>query len=159
MGRVINVGEEAYKGGSFEPIPVGEKVVATVYAIEEVQVKSGNNAGKPQLDVTFKIQGGQYNGREIRFQKIPLYDGPAAWKLVTFAESVGWPTKPSVTLPDNLQSVLGTPLVVKVGQQEDANKRIWNTVTGFAKLDDSSQVGEPVASQDAAPSWGALNGS
>lgn len=159
MGRVINVGDEN-RGGSFDPIPVGEKVTATVYAIEEVAVKSGDNAGKPQLDVTFKVQGGEYNGREIRYQKIPLYDGPGAWKLVTFAEALGWTTKPNVELPDNIQSVLGQSLIVKVGQQTEQGpqKRVFNTAAGFAKVGSGA---DPVASAatDAAPSWGALNGS
>lgn len=155
MGRVINVGDDAYsKGGDFKPIPTGTKVQASVFAIEEVSVKSGPNKGKPQLDVTFKVQGGEYNGREIRYQKIPLYDGPAAWKLVTFAEAVGWPSKP-VTIPDNLQSVLGTVLTIKV--QEDApnaKNQVFNSVSGFAKAED----GATVNSDTAAPSWGALNG-
>lgn len=156
MGRVINVGEDAYKGGSFEPIPVGEKVTATVYSIEEVAVKSGDNAGKSQLDVTFKIQGGEWNGREIRFQKIPLYDGNAAWKLVTFAEALGWTTKPQVVLPDNLQSELGKSLVIKVGQQVDAQKRTWNTAAGFAKVGSGAEA--TISASDAVPAWGALNG-
>lgn len=156
MGRVVNVSDDAYKGGNFEPIPVGEKVTATVYSISEVPVKSGDNAGKSQLSVTFKIQGGEYNGREIRYENIPLYDGPSAWKLVTFAEAVGWPHKP-VTLPDNLQSVVGTPLVIKVGQRTDNQNRIWNTAAGFAKVGTGADPAA-VNAADAAPSWGALNG-
>jgi hypothetical protein len=155
MGRVINVGDEAYgKGGDFKPIPMGTKVQATVFAIDEVPVKSGPNAGKSQLDLTFKVQGGEFNGREIRYQKVPLYDGPGAWKLVTFAEAVGWPHKP-VSLPDNLQSVLGTVLTIKVNEKApDSQGRIFNEVGGYAKA--TGEAGS-VNTDAAAPSWGALN--
>ena len=154
MGRVINVSDEAYKGGDFKPIPHGTKVQATVYAIEEVAVKSGDNAGKPQLDLTFKVQGGEYNGREIRYQKIPLYDSPAAWKLVTFAEAVGWPHKP-VELPDNLQSVLGTQLTIRVNEDAPNQKnQVFNSVGGYAPADTD---GGPTAASNAAPSWSNLN--
>jgi Protein of unknown function (DUF669). len=156
MSRVINVGQEAYKGGDYTPIPTGTQLIATVYAIEEVPVKSGPNQGKPQLDVTFKVQGGQYNGREIRYQKIPLYDGPAAWKLVTFADAVGWDTKPAVQLPDNLQSVLGTSLMIKVREDEpNAKKQVFNSVTGYAKANGSAATAA-AASPTATPSWGSL---
>ena len=160
MGRVINVGSEAYKGGDIKPIPHGTKVQATVYAIEEVAVKSGDNAGKPQLDVTFKVQapGESYNGREIRFQKIPLYDSPAAWKLVTFAEAVGWKAEngKGVTIPDNLQEVLGTQLTIKVNEDApNQKKQVFNSVGGYAKAD---TTGGSVPAATAAPSWGALNG-
>ncbi len=166
MGRVINVGEAAYSGSDFAPIPHGSKLRATVFAIEEVKVKSGENAGKDQLDLTFKIQqdfpytdenGKSYNakGREIRFQKIPLYDSKAAWKLVSFAEAVGWPTKPSVELPDNLQSVLGSELIIKINEDApNAKNQIYNSVGGYAKADG---VTSTVSAEAAAPSWGALN--
>lgn len=156
MVRAINVGEAAYKGGDFKPIPHGTKVLATVFAIEEVEVKSGDNAGKSQLDITFKVQGGEYNGREIRYQKVPLYDGPGAWKLVTFAESVGWPTKPQIVIPDNVASVLGTALMIKVNEKApDAQKRIFNEVGGYAPAS-TADGADAVAETAAAPSWSAL---
>jgi Protein of unknown function (DUF669). len=160
MGRVINVGSESFKGGEIKPIPQGTKVQATVYAIEEVAVKTGDNAGKPQLDVTFKVQepGQPYNGREIRFQKIPLYDNNAAWKLVTFAEAVGWKAEDGkgVSIPDNIQEVLGTQLTIKVNEKTpDAQGRVFNEVGGYAKAD---TTGGSVVASNATPSWGALNG-
>jgi len=163
MGRVINVGDKAFEGGGdFKPIPHGTKVQATVFAIEEVAVKSGDNAGKPQLVVTFKVQapGEEYNGREIRYQNIPLYDGPGAWKLTTFAEAVGWKAGKGagVELPDNLQSVLGTPLTIKVNEKApDAQKRIFNEVGGYAPAGVGGSAAP--AATSAAPSWGGLNGS
>lgn len=157
MGRVINVGDKATEGKNFQAIPEGTRVVATVYAIDEVPVKSGPDAGKSQLDLTFKVQGGQYNGYEIRFQKIPLYENGASWKLVAFADALGWEREgKNVVLPDNLQSALGQPLTIKVSEAKpDAQGRIFNNVSGYA----AASVGEAdaaAASDDAAPSWGNL---
>lgn len=160
MARVINVGDDAYgKNGDYKPIPTGTKALATVFAIEEVEVKSGPNAGKPQLDLTFKIQGGEFNGREIRYQKIPLYDGPGAWKLTTFAEAVGWKAGKGqgVEIPDNLQEVLGKPLTIKINEKApDAQKRVFNEVGGYAPAS-AAEAAQGGASDTAAPSWGALN--
>jgi hypothetical protein len=157
MGRVVNVGEDAAKGGTIKPIPSGTIVTASVYAIDEVAVKSGANQGKPQLDVTFKIQGGEWNGREIRYQKLPLYESGGAWKLVSFAEAVGWPHKGgNVELPDNITSVLGKTLNIKL--QEDAPNlrgQVFNSVSGYAPASDVQAAATPTA--DASPSWAALN--
>lgn len=161
MGRVINVGDDAYGKGDFKPIPSGTKLNVTVFAIEETTVRSQSSAnfGQPQLDVTFKVQDGEYAGREIRYQKIPLYDGPSAWKLTTFAEAVGWKAGKGsgVELPDNVADVLGTALVIKV--QEDAPNgkgQVFNSVNGFAP----AGVGGSTEAQSSAsvPSWSSLNG-
>lgn len=157
MGRTINVGTEAYGNGDFKPIPSGTKAVASVFAIEEVPVKTGDNAGQPQLDVTFKIQEGEFSGREIRYQKIPLYDGTTAWKLVTFAEAVGWKSDGGeVEIPDNIQSVLGKLLTIKI--KEDAPNsqgKVFNSVSGYAPA--SVGAASAASSNVGAPSWANLN--
>jgi len=166
MGRTINVGQDAFAGGDFKPIPTGTKLQASVYAIEETTVRSETspNYGKPQLDVTFKItEPGEFNGREIRYQKIPLYDGTGAWKLVSFAEAVGWKAGAGegVELPDNLQSVLGKGLIIKVNEDApNAKNQVFNSVGGFAPLGSASSSPAAASSPGAgAPSWAGLNGS
>lgn len=162
MGRVINISNENRgSSGDFKPIPHGTKVIATVFRIEEVAVKGGQNAGKPQLEVDWKVQGGDHNGREIRFDYIPLYDGKSAWKLDTFAEAVGWnkDANGNVELPDNLQSTLGTPAEIRVTEKTpDAQNRIFNGVGGYAKASGSA-ANEAASSSSATPSWSSLNGS
>ena len=162
MGRVVNVSADN-KGGTFEPIPHGTNVQATVFAIEEVAVKSGDNAGKPQLQVTFKVQepNEKYNGREIRYQNIPLYDSPGAWKLIAFADAVGWPHKDgNVEIPDNLLSVQGSALTIKVNQKpKDAQGRIFNEVGGYAPAKTGTGSASTASDTSSQPSWGGLNGS
>jgi hypothetical protein len=156
MSRVVQVGEAAYEGsGEFKLIPAGEKLPATVFNIEEVPVASGDNAGKPQLNITFKVQGGEFNGREIRYQKIPLYDGAAAWKLVTFAKALGLPSDKDkgISLPDNIQELVGKPLMIKLSIQKDNKGIDRNQVSGFGPLDDSAVS----AAAPSAPSWSSLN--
>lgn len=156
--RVVNVSPSANSNKEFKPIPNGTRVLASVYAIEEVAVKSGDNAGQPQLDITFKVQGGEYNGREIRYQKIPLYDGPGAWKLTTFAEALGWPHENgSVSLPDDWNTVLGQTLTIKVNEKApDAQKRVFNEVGGYAPASAAPAEATGGSVGGTAPAWGNL---
>jgi hypothetical protein len=156
MARVVQVGAAAYEGsGDFKLIPQGEKVLATVFTIEEVPVASGDNAGKPQLNIAFKVQGGEFNGREIRFQKIPLYDGAAAWKLVTFAKALGLDAdeKKGINLPDNIQELLGRSLMIKVSIQKDNKGIDRNQVSGFGPAEGTADG----LSAPSAPQWSSLN--
>lgn len=143
MARVVQVGDGAF-GGNFEPIPVGTKLKVAVYEIEVVKVKSGDNAGKDQIDLTVKVtEDGEYKGREIKYNKLPLYDSKGAWALVAFAEAVGWKTEKGqgVAVPDDVSDALGTEFIAKIGQQAsqkiDPNTNqpyMNNRVTGYAKL-------------------------
>jgi len=158
MARTVAVGDSAFTGGEFKVIPAGTKVEATVFSIDEVAVKTGANAGEPQLDITFKVQGGSWAGREIRYQKVPLYDGPAAWKLVTFAKAVGLPIDEKtgqIQLPDSWTTLLGKPLTLKLGVQKDNSGTDRNQVTGYAEAG-NGDTGAPAATVDT-PTWGGLN--
>lgn len=163
MGRVINVtGDNAEsKSTDFQPIPAGTKVLATVYAVEETTVRSQESAnfGKPQLDITFKVQDDRWQGREIRYQKIPLYDGNAAWKLIAFADAVGWPHEGGVVeLPDDFNTVLGKPLVIKVDvEPANAKNQVFNRVTGYAPASSFKPDAAGSTGASDAPSWGNLN--
>lgn len=143
---IIQVGnEKAFGNGAFEPIPTGTRLKVSVFDIEQTTVQNGDNKGKPQMVVTFKVtEDGEYKGRELRYNNIPLYgDGKNAFVLVTFAEAVGWKVskEEGIDVPDNLNSVLGTELTVKVGQRastkvnpETGQPYINNTAGGYAKL-------------------------
>jgi hypothetical protein len=137
VGRVISVGNEAFQGGTFTPIPTGTKLRMSVFDIQETV---GKTSGKPQFVFTAKVtEEGEYKGREIRYNYITL-DGTAknAWALVAFAEAVGWPTDPKkgVEVPDSLNDVLGTEFIGKVGISTDQNdpEKKYNRVTGYTKV-------------------------
>jgi hypothetical protein len=162
MARVVQVGEGAF-GGDYEPIPVGAKLKVAVYEIDVVPVKSGENAGKDQIDYTAKVtEEGEFKGREIRYNKLPLYDGKGAWALVAFAEAVGWKTEKGkgVAVPDDVTDVLGTEFIAKIGQQasqkvnpETGEPYINNRITGYAKLKAGGGGSTPPAEKKG---WGDL---
>lgn len=146
MGTV-RVDEEAWgNSGEFTPIPVGTKIKVSVYDLTKVKVKTGDNAGKDQLDLTVKVtEDGPYKGREIRFTKLPLYSSRGSWALVAFAEAVGWHTEKGVgvDVPDELSDTLGTEFTAKIGQRTGTDNNIYNTVTGYAKLKSGGGTPEP----------------
>lgn len=160
---MIQVGDKAFGNGAFEPIPTGTRLKVSVFEFEQTTVQNGDNKGKPQLVVTFKVtEEGAYKGRELRYNNIPLYgDGKNAFVLVTFAEAVGWKTEKGsgVDVPDDFSSLLGTELSVKVGQRastktnpETGQPYINNTAGNYAKL----KAGAPVENDAAKPkmTWG-----
>lgn len=160
---VVQVGK--VESSTFTPIPVGTKLKVSVFDISRVPVKNGPNAGKDQLDVTVKVtEEGEYFGREIRYNKLPLYAGKGAWALTAFAEAVGWETSKDaeghtlVDVPDNLQEVLGTEFIGKIGQNtsnkenpETGQKYINNQLSGYAKL--GTGGAKPAAAK---PTWGSV---
>ena len=136
MARNITVGKEHFNDGEFEPIPAGTKIKVSVYDVKEgVSGPNSKYPGKAQFEWTAKVtEDGPYKGREIRYNYVPL-DGtvPHAWNLTQFASAVGWPADPDtgVEVPDNLNDVLGTEIVAKIGQTDpnrDPEKRVFNRV-------------------------------
>lgn len=162
MVRSVSVGDGAYGGGEFQNIPEGTRLKLSVYAVEESTVQSeGENKGKSQLIFTFKVQDGQYAGREIRYQRIPLYDGTTAWRLVTFAKAIGLETKPTVQLPDNNNELLGKTFIGQIGiGRPNSQGKQYNEVSRFFSESDESAGGSPAASstttQTTKPSWSNL---
>lgn len=162
MGRVVQVGEEAFGSTDFEPIPAGTKLQVSVFDIEETTVQNGENVGKPQFVWTAKVtEEGEYKGREIRYNYVPLFAGAKnEWVLVSFAEAVGWKTskESGVEVPDNLRDVLGTELVAKFGvttsqkiNPDTGKPYLNNRVNGTAKIKEGK--GTPKAEKKG---WGDL---
>jgi hypothetical protein len=150
----IKVGDEAFGNGEFKLIPAGSKLRMSVFDTEVTTVKSESspNKGSKQLVVTAKVtEDGEFKGREIRYNNIPLYYSEKnAWVLVTFAEAVGWPVDlkdKSVDVPDNFQGILGTEFVGTVGQRTGQNGTTYNTVSRYAVLS------EPVEGETTKTSW------
>ena len=147
MVRVINVGAENIGRGEYKLIPTGTKLRVSVYEIEESL--TGPNAkypGEPQIVYTAKVtEEGEFKGREIRYNRVPLHSkGNDAFKLSTFADAVGWAVdeeEGAISVPDNLNEVLGTEFLARIGQQpstkineETGKPYINNTVTGTLPL-------------------------
>lgn len=165
MVRVINVGAEAVAGqGEFKLIPAGTKVKVALYEVEETT--TGPNSkfpGEDQLMYTAKVTEGEFKGRELRYNYVPLHGkGNDGWKLATFAEAIGLPvdTEGNVELPDvgGFNEYLGTEFVARVGQQ--ASRKINpttgqpymnNTVTGTLPL--KAWKGETPKAEQPKVSW------
>jgi len=156
MVRSIGVDDKALEGnGDYAPIPTDAKLRVSIFDIEETTVKNGDNKGKPQFTYTAKVvEDGEFKGREIRYNYVPLFAGAKnGWTLTAFAEAVGWKvdkeTK-TVEVPDNLKEVLGTEVIAKIGQTEsqkinpETNKPyINNRVTGVRKIKSGGGITEP----------------
>jgi len=137
MVRVINVGSEALekRGGDYKLIPTGTKLKVSLYEVEETV--TGPNAkvgpGKAQLVYTAKVtEEGEWKGRELRYNYVPLHGlGGDQWKLVTFADALGWEVSDegAISIPEahELNKYLGTEFVARVGQSK-SNK--INEATG-----------------------------
>lgn len=146
MVRVINVGSEALekRGGDYKLIPTGTKLKVSLYEVEETV--TGPNAkvgpGKPQLVYTAKVtEEGEFKGRELRYNYVPLHgEGGGQWKLVTFADALGWPVddEGNVSIPEahELNQYLGTEFVARVGQSK-SNK--VNPETGEPYINNNVQ--------------------
>lgn len=158
--RIIQVGDDAYGNGTFGPIPVGTKLRVSVFDIEEtVTGPNAKNPGSPQFVFTAKVlddfpftyvdpdsgEESEQNakGREIRYNYITLDPKAAgAWALVAFAEAVGWKTEKGkgVSVPVNLKEVQGTEFLAKIGQNKGQDGKMYNRVTGYAKVNPGTPV-------------------
>ena len=117
--------------GSYTPVPAGT-YNANIYDIEVLEVKNGENAGKPQFKIQFRIADGQYENRRV-FSYVPLYTGKTFWKTQSFFEALGYDMKEGkFTVPapkDLMGKILGIKLKVVQGLEGDENN-----VSGFVAL-------------------------
>lgn len=161
MARVVNVGAEATQRGEFKLIPTGTKLKVAVYEIEEtVTGPNSKIPGLPQFMYTAKVtEEGEFKGRELRYNYVPLHgEGKDGWKLATFAEAVGWPVGEdgAIEVPDNLNDVLGTEFIARIGQSK-SNKineatgepYVNNNVNGTLSL--KGYKGKPASTPEAKP--------
>ena len=72
----LNVDDEVFEGSGFELVPTGRKRV-TIYEINQREVKSGKNAGKPRLNFQFKIAEGEPNAGRYLFANINAFETPS----------------------------------------------------------------------------------
>ena len=126
----INFGADAFGSSDYAPLPEGT-YNANVFEVEIVQVKNGENAGKDQFKIQFKVADGEFSNRRL-FTYVPLYAGKASWKTVGFFKALGYEPKPgepfTIPTPNELAGKsLG--IKVKVVPSQDGGQE--NNINGF----------------------------
>lgn len=147
----MNFSEDAFaSNASYSPVPAGT-YNTTVFEVKIVPVKNGENAGKDQFSVQFRIADGQYENRRL-FTYIPLYAGKAQWKTLAFFKALGFEPKPNepfqIPSPNDLS---GKPVAVKVTVVPDQNGGTDNNVAGFSTASMSDAVSNLTAILGATP--------
>lgn len=152
MALTINIsaGDLAPKS-DYSLLPAGT-YSATIFDLETLEVKSGENAGKPQFKIQLRISEGEFENRRL-FTYVPLYTGKAFWKTQAFFEALGYDMKDgkfSVPAPKDLMGkAIAAKVKVVTGLEGEENN-----VAGFAKASNSPEAlvkslgGTPVAEED-----------
>lgn len=153
---VINLSaNDITEQSSYEPLPAGN-YVTSVFNVELTEVKSGENAGKPQYKVQLKVQDGQFENRRL-FTYLPLYSGKAFWKSQAFFEALGYEMSAGNFTVPTPNELAGKQIVAKVKVVPDQNGGQENNVSGFTVPTAQRQVvtggATPVANASAI--WGA----
>lgn len=117
--------------GNYEPLPDGS-YESTVYAVELTEVKNGENAGKPQYKLQFRVSEGQFENRRI-FTYIPLYTGKAFWKTQAFFSALGYEMADGKFVVPTPTDLSGKPVRINLSIVENNNGEKENNVKGFAK--------------------------
>jgi hypothetical protein len=125
----ISQGDLAPKS-DYSLLPAGT-YSATIFDIETLEVKSGENAGKPQFKIQLRVSEGEFENRRL-FTYVPLYTGKAFWKTQAFFEALGYDMKDGkFTVPAN-KDLMGKAISAKVkivpGLEGEENN-----VAGFSK--------------------------
>ena len=138
---------------SYEPLPQGT-YNAVIFNAEVVQVKNGENAGKPQFSIQFKVTDGQYENRRV-FTYIPLYTGKAFWKTQAFFTALGYDLKDGQFTVPTPNEISGKAIAIKVKVVPDQDGNNVNNVAGFAGGVTASpaKLSEPAAPAFADSPW------
>ena len=125
----ISAGDLAPKS-DYGLIPAGT-YSTTIFDIETLEVKSGENAGKPQFKLQLRISEGEFQNRRL-FTYVPLYTGKAFWKTQAFFEALGYDMKDGKFSVPATKDLMGKPIGAKVkivpGLEGEENN-----VAGFTK--------------------------
>jgi hypothetical protein len=141
------------QNSDYAPIPAGT-YNATVFNAELTEVKSGENAGKPQYKLQFRISDGKAENRRI-FTYVPLYTGKAFWKSQAFFSALGYDmSEGSFTVPTP-NELAGKAVAVKVTVVPGQNGGEDNNVAGFVKAGTAtaSSLAEPINVKSASEIW------
>lgn len=137
---------------SYSPVPAGT-YNTTVFNAEVTEVRNGENAGKPQYKLQFRISDGQFENRRL-FTYVPLYTGKAFWKSKAFFSALGYNVEEGTFTVPTPNELGGKAVAVKVtvvpGQTGEENN-----VAGFQKpgAPAVARVAEPVTVKSATDLW------
>jgi hypothetical protein len=152
MALTINIssGDLAPKS-DYSLLPAGT-YSATIFDLETLEVKSGENAGKPQFKVQLRVSEGEFENRRL-FTYVPLYTGKAFWKTQAFFEALGYDMKDGkFAVPANkdlMGKTIGAKVKIVPGLEGEENN-----VAGFVKASSTPEAliaglgGKPVAEDD-----------
>lgn len=131
MSISFNITEEALAsaGGSYDPVPAGS-YNATIFNVEQEEVRSGDNAGKPRFNVQFRLTGEGVENRRV-FGYVPLYVAKDFWKAQAFFKALGYDMKSGKFTVPEVVDLLGKPIGVRVKIGTDQNGQPRNEVGGF----------------------------
>ena len=117
-------------------LPAGT-YTANIFDIETLEVKSGENAGKPQFKIQLRVSEGEFENRRL-FTYVPLYTGKAFWKTQAFFEALGYDMKDGkFTVPANkdlLGKTIGAKVKIVPGLEGEENN-----VAGFVKASNTPE--------------------
>jgi hypothetical protein len=131
MGITINIGaSDLAPKSDYSLLPAGT-YNTTIFDIETLEVKSGENAGKPQFKIQLRVSSGEAENRRL-FTYVPLYTGKAFWKTQAFFEALGYDMKDGkFTVPatkDLMGKSVGAKVKIVPGLEGEENN-----VAGFVK--------------------------
>ncbi len=137
----------------YSPVPAGT-YNTTVFNAELTEVRNGENAGKPQYKLQFRISDGQYENRRL-FTYVPLYSGKAFWKSKAFFSALGYNVEAGTFTVPTPNELAGKAVAVKATVVPGQNGGEDNNVAGFTKAGGASSatVTEPVAVKSATDLW------
>jgi len=116
MARItLDIGAEEPGIGGSALIPVGT-YDAIIDDVESTSPKQGDNMGKPMYRITFKLDGGEYNGRKAN-SSVCLWNGAliSFFQLMTAIGKKVEPGKLDVPEPSEL---IGKKVAVKIKHDE-----------------------------------------
>ena len=154
MSLTIKVPEgvqSSQPSGDLGPIPKGT-YATTVYEVKAEEVRSGPNAGKPRLNVQFRVSDGGYENRRL-FAYIPLYVAGDFWKTQSFFEALGYDVKGDFKVPDS-KEILGKSIDVRVTVRDaEGDYPADNNVAGFNKATSGADALSAMGATPASDLW------
>lgn len=132
------------KTQSFDPLPNG-RYEATVFDIEEQEVKNGKNAGAPMWAVQFSINGGPHDNRRVfrNFTLIP----ESLWALKNFLVALGIDSSALEGEVDiDTEDLIGLPCQIVVRQREyegQIQNDVKQVMKSSGKVNEGPKAGKP----------------
>lgn len=147
---IINItNEDLSQQSSYEPVPAGT-YNTTVFEVTPTEVKSGDNAGKPQYKIQLRISEGQNTNRRL-FTYVPLYTGKAFWKTQAFFTALGYDMKDGQFTVPTPNELAGKELSAKVTIVDGLNGQD-NNIASFSKQS-ASQTLSSMGATSVSDAW------